>query len=157
MTDYAPQGRPLTGRKVLLIAVSAFAVIIAANMALVVAATGSFPGLIVKNSYVASQGFDARRDAAKALGWQTAVGYAKGRLRVELSDAVGAPLDGQMLTAVVGRPAQDSADQTLALAPMDGGYAADIVLATGAWSVRLTAADAPDYVALARLFVAEGE
>ena len=55
--------RPLTGRKVLLIAVAAFAVILAANLAMLLAATGTFPGLVVKNSYVASQDWTARTDA----------------------------------------------------------------------------------------------
>ena len=63
--------KPLTGRKVLLIAVAAFGVVIAANLAMLLAATGTFPGLVVKNSYVASQGFDAKTAAQRAEASQT--------------------------------------------------------------------------------------
>ena len=41
---------------------AAFAVVIAANAALVIAATGSFPGLVVASSYVASQDFEKAED-----------------------------------------------------------------------------------------------
>ena len=50
---------PLTGRKVLLIAVVAFGVIIGVNVLMAVKAISTFPGLEVQNSYVASQVFDA--------------------------------------------------------------------------------------------------
>ncbi|GMG83451.1 FixH family protein [Paralimibaculum aggregatum] len=153
MTDYTPRGRPLTGRKVLLMAVGAFAVVIGANIALVVAATGSFPGLIVKNSYVASQGWDARTKALRALGWSTAAGYGDGRLRVEVTGADGAPVEALEMTAVVGRPARDLADRTVPLAPVAGGYEAEIALAPGNWLARLSVAGAPDFAATARLHV----
>ena len=47
----------LTGKHVLAITVSAFAVIIGVNVLLAVKAVSTFPGLEVDNSYVASQGF----------------------------------------------------------------------------------------------------
>ena len=45
-----------------------FGVIIAANLAMLFAATGTFPGLVVKNSYAASQGWDRKTDAQRELG-----------------------------------------------------------------------------------------
>ena len=157
MTDYTPRGRPLTGRKVLLMALGAFAVVIGANIALVVAATGSFPGLIVKNSYVASQGWDARIEAARALGWTAAAGYGEGRLRVEFTGSDGAPVEGLEVAAMIGRPARDIADRTVPLAPVDGGYEAKIALAPGNWLARLSVAGAPDFAATARLYVPGAE
>ena len=50
----------LTGRKVFFITAGAFAVIIGVNVTMAVLAVGTFPGLEVKNSYVASQSFDAK-------------------------------------------------------------------------------------------------
>ncbi len=141
MTDLKPAGRPLTGRTVLLIAVCAFSVVIAANIALVVAATGSFPGLIVKNSYVASQKWDTRTEAQRALGWQATVGHADGLLAVRI-EAEGAPVSGLAVSAVVGRPATDIEDQRLALTETDEGYAAPLDLGPGLWRVALEVTDA---------------
>jgi nitrogen fixation protein FixH len=157
MSDFEPKGRPLTGRKVLIIAVSAFGVVIAANMALLFSATGSFPGLVVKNSYVASQGWDARTAAQRALGWEAAVAYGDGAVRVRLSDAEGRAVEGVALEATIGRPATDAHDRTLALRPVGGLYEAPIALEPGLWRVSLatTGAGAPDYEAAADLVVRE--
>ena len=61
--------KPLTGRKVFLMFAAAFSVIIGVNLILAYKAVTTFPGLEVKNSYVASQSFDAERAAQLALGW----------------------------------------------------------------------------------------
>ena len=58
--------KQLTGRKVLLIMCSAFAVIIGVNLTLAFQAVATFPGLEVKNSYVASQSFDDDRAACRS-------------------------------------------------------------------------------------------
>lgn len=68
MTDAKPV-KPLTGRKVLMILLAAFGTILAVNMTLLYNAVKTFPGLEVKNSYVASQTFDDRDIAQRALGW----------------------------------------------------------------------------------------
>jgi len=47
----------------------AFGIIISVNLTLAFNAVKTFPGLEVKNSYVASQFFDANREAQLALGW----------------------------------------------------------------------------------------
>jgi nitrogen fixation protein FixH len=48
----------------------AFGLIIAVNLTLAFNAIRTFPGLEVKNSYVASQSFDRDRQAQTALDWQ---------------------------------------------------------------------------------------
>ncbi|HEU0223277.1 MAG TPA: FixH family protein, partial [Paracoccaceae bacterium] len=53
----------MTGRLVLAVALGAFGIVIAVNLVLVFAATRTFPGLVVPNSYVASQDFDRSRVA----------------------------------------------------------------------------------------------
>ena len=132
----------LTGRKVLLIAVAAFAVILAANLAMLLAATGTFPGLVVKNSYVASQGWDRKTAAQRALGWQAAADYGDGTLRVAMTGRDGAPVRGLSVVAVVGRPASADDDVRLDLAEGAAGYAAPLVLAPGMWRVAITGTDA---------------
>jgi hypothetical protein len=47
-------------------------VIISVNLLLAFKAVSTFPGLEVKNSYVASQGFNDRKAAQEALGWTCA-------------------------------------------------------------------------------------
>ena len=53
--------RELTGRHVLAITLAAFGVVIGVNLLLAVKAVGTFPGVEVSNSYVASQVFDRER------------------------------------------------------------------------------------------------
>ena len=65
--------RQFTGRHALAVFVGAFGVIILVNIAMAFFAVRSFPGLEVKNSYVASQEFDARRQAQERLNWTAAV------------------------------------------------------------------------------------
>lgn len=133
--------KPLSGRKVLAILVGSFGVIFAANLALVVAATGTFPGLVVANSYVASQQWNARTDAQKALGWSASVAHEHGELRVALTGRRGQPVRNLNVTAVVGRPASAQDDVTLTLQSEDNAYTAPIVLQPGLWRVVVDATD----------------
>ena len=79
----------LTGRHVAAIFCICFAVIIAVNVALAVSAVRTFPGLEVKNSYVASQSFDADRSAQEALGWSVAADVKDDILTLRIDDAYG--------------------------------------------------------------------
>ncbi len=136
MTD---TGKPLTGRKVLLIAVAAFGLVIAANLTLLFTSLGSFPGLVVKNSYVASQGYDAERRAQAALGWTVSTRHENGVLSVAITDAAGAPVRALAVAATVGRPASQADDLTLTLTPDTDGYSAPAALAPGLWRVEIAA------------------
>ena len=79
----------LTGKHVLVITVSAFAVIIGVNVLLAVKAVSTFPGLEVENSYVAGQGFNERKSAQEALGWVMVPGYENGRMTLAFSGKDG--------------------------------------------------------------------
>ena len=62
--------REFTGRHMLLIMLAFFGVIISVNIVIAVIANKSWTGLIVKNSYVASQEFNAKiSDANKQTCW----------------------------------------------------------------------------------------
>ena len=152
-------GKPLTGGKVLAMLLGAFAVIIAANLAMLFAATGSFPGLVVKNSYVASQGWDARTAAQRALGWTATVGHDGETLTVAISGAEGEPVRGLDVTAVVGRPASGAEDTALAMAEDIDGYVAPVPLGPGRWRVDVAARgrDGERFAAKAELSVPEME
>ena len=137
--DNIENGRPLTGRKVLLITVTAFAIVIGANLALVYAALGSFPGLEVKNSYVASQSFDRDRTAQEALGWVAQVSYQNDRVTLALTDSEGNSVTPAEITGRVGRATHVADDQALAFAPGSQGLVAPARLDTGLWRVWVEA------------------
>lgn len=147
--------RQLTGRHVLLIAVAAFGTIIAANMTMLFAATGTFPGLVVRNAYVASQGWDDRLHAQQALGWTAKVGWANGLLTIDLRHADGEPVHGAALEALVGRPTLAAEDRTVAFLSDRNGYYASADLAPGAWRVELRTAEGPAYTVVRDIVVPE--
>ncbi len=136
-------GKPLTGRKVLFIALGAFGVIITANMALVYAAIGSFPGLEVKNSYVASQGFDAARAAQTKLGWVVTTQYSDGALNLSITEKDGTPIPVNDLTVTIGRATHANADVNVSFLQDQSPFNTKMPLDTGKWELRLSAT-APD-------------
>lgn len=131
----------ITGRHVLIGVLIGFGIILSANMALVIAATGSFPGLVVKNSYVASQDFNHRQAERAALGWRAEVGYAQGVLSVALRTREGEAVLAESVTALVGRPSDARSDRQIALArdAATGRYTAPLTLDAGQWRVLATA------------------
>jgi nitrogen fixation protein FixH len=131
--------RPLTGRKVLAITVSAFAVIIAVNVLMAFKAVSTFPGLEVRNSYVASQVFDAERKAQEALGWTLTEGYADGLLRLSFRDRDGLPVAVERLSVIVGRTTEAAQDQHPDFAFQNGDYVASVALEPGKWMILLEA------------------
>lgn len=135
--------RELTGKHVLAITVSFFGVIIAVNMVLAVQAVRTFPGLEVKNGYVASQTFDAERRAQEALGWTLVQTYEAGKLRLVMTDADGLPAPVTGLDVLVGRTTASNDDRVPAFARVAGGYEADVTLPMGKWMLRVEAV-APD-------------
>lgn len=135
----ATRTRPLTGRMVLAITVGAFAVIIGVNLVLAVMAVRTFSGLVVPNSYVASQTFDHDRNAQLALGWTFGVSDRDDTLHLALSDSSGHAVRPQSLAVAVGRPAAAPQDVSAALVETPGGYAAPLALAPGDWRVEIDA------------------
>ncbi len=134
---------PLTGRKVFIITASAFGVIIAVNITMAVLAVGTFPGLEVKNSYVASQSFDADRVAQEALGWKAVADVEDDMLHITFTGRNGYPVEVDTLEATVGRATHVKDDIEPEFSYFDGKFTAPVALASGNWNVRLVAT-APD-------------
>jgi len=130
---------PLTGRKVFLMFVAFFGVIITVNLFMAYMAVGTFPGLDVKNSYVASQSFDDDREAQSALGWDVSVSYQAGELQVAVLNDSGQPADVAKLEALVGRPTHVRDDQTPEFQQRQGVFKAPVTLGSGLWNLRLNA------------------
>jgi nitrogen fixation protein FixH len=135
----------LTGRKVLAITVSAFAVIIGVNFLLAYKAVSTFPGLEVPNSYVASQTFDADRAAQKALGWDLKADYdhAGRALHRVFTDAAGKPAPVSGLSVLVGRPTEAREDTYPVFTEDHGVFRAPLPLNPGKWMLKVQA-HAPD-------------
>jgi nitrogen fixation protein FixH len=131
----------ITGRHVLAITTSAFAVIIAVNLTLAYKAVSTFPGLEVRNSYVASQGFDERRRAQTELGWTLTHAYdaGTGQLSVALTDATGAIAEVSNMKVLVGRATEARDDTWPQMVKANGKWAADLALTPGKWMMKVEA------------------
>jgi nitrogen fixation protein FixH len=145
--------KPLTGRKVLIIFLAFFGIVTAVNLVFIYYATGTFPGLVVKNSYVASQEYDAKRDAQNALGWRAGAGLEDGVLTVAIRDRNDAPVYGLTVSAVIGRPSTTAGERVIDLHPDGDVYVAHPGLPEGVWRVEIRAQGGPDetFRAIARL------
>lgn len=136
--------RQITGRHVLVYMVLFFGVIIAANLTMAYFATGSWTGLVVENSYVASQQYNAvlaDAERQKALGWKHEFSIEGGKISFTLKDAEGhlVPLDG--VTIHAGHPATEIHDRTMELTKALGGtYEIPNDLPAGAWNFEIRAA-----------------
>ncbi|MGR3271157.1 nitrogen fixation protein FixH [Thalassococcus profundi] len=131
--------RTLTGWHAAAIFGSFFGVIITVNLLLAYSAVHTFPGLEVKNSYVASQNFDARRDAQESLGWTLRAEAEDGLVRLLIADAKGAPVQVGRLDAVLGRATSTRDDRTPAFTFDGRAYVAREALGPGNWNIRLKA------------------
>lgn len=131
--------REITGKHVLLGFVAAFGLIIAVNVFMAYSAVSTFPGLEVKNSYIASQEFNKRKAAQEALGWTVDADYDAGTLRLMIDSRSGRPVQPVKLEAVVGRPTQREADVTLDLRHNGREYEAPVTLENGNWNIYLEA------------------
>jgi len=132
-------GAPLTGRKVLLITVTFFGVIFFVNFFMAYKAIGTFPGLEVKNSFVASQNFDRDRAAQEALGWTLESDYRDGRLLLDFRDAKGYPAPLAELSVLIGRTTSRAQDFTPDFARVGGIYEAPADLGRGKWMMQINA------------------
>lgn len=135
--------RELTGRHVLAITVAAFSVIIGVNLVMAIKAVGSFPGLEVRNSYVASQDFDRDRTAQSALHWTVTPSYDGKELTLAVTDAQGLPAQVASLEATIGRPTHERADRRPEFTYERGVFRASLNLEPGIWNIHVVAT-APD-------------
>jgi len=128
--------RELTGWHVFTGFSMAFGVIIAVNLTLAFQAVNTFPGLEVKNSYVASQSFDVDRAAQKALDWEVA-GSLEGNILSLTIVKDGKALSPVIEGAVFGRSTSVAADQTPTFKFDGRAYVAEVEAGRGNWNLRV--------------------
>ena len=133
--------RELTGRHVLAIVVTAFAVIIGVNVFMAWKAVSTFAGLEVKNSYVASQTWDAEQKAQEALGWTLSSTYdeAAHEMRLTFTGKDGLPVLAQDLSVLIGRPTSNADDQQPDFNRKAGVLVAPVDLGPGKWVMQVNA------------------
>lgn len=134
--------RPFTGWHALVLIGLFFAVIIIVNIVMAVYANSTFPGLVVKNGYVASQQYNEVLAGARAQaesGLRAEIGHERGVVSFRLLDRDGFAVHGLTVTALAGRPATAREDIVIAFAETGDGYVADGPLGAGRWEVEIEA------------------
>ena len=131
--------RRFTGKHAAAVFIGSFAVIISVNILLAVSAVRTFPGLEVKNSYVASQKFDGRRTAQETLGWSVRADAKGGLVILAITDVNGQPVEVADLKATVGRATHVKDDITPEFRFDGDAYVAKAELDEGNWNIRMVA------------------
>lgn len=131
--------RQFTGRHMAAIMIGFFAVVVAVNLLMARLAGSTFGGIVVENSYVASQNFNRWLDEAaaeKALGWQaSALRLADGKVEVTLA---GMPAGEAVLTADARHPLGRMPDRALAFTALGNGrFVSATPLPQGRWRLRI--------------------
>ena len=131
--------KPLTGRHVFAIFLTAFGTIISVNIFMAYSAIKTFPGVEVENSYIASQTFDQRKFNQIDLGWVTRASYKNGQLEFSIRDQDGDAIHAGAVDAVIGRPTTDWNDERVDFVTQQGVYTASIPLDAGMWMLKINA------------------
>ncbi|WP_067107781.1 FixH family protein [Sphingopyxis granuli] len=134
--------RPFTGRHMALVLVGFFGTIIAVNVVMARYAASTFGGIVVENSYVASQHFNKWLDdaeAERALGWDAVTAWRPdGRLLVTLKG----PGAEASVAGVARHPLGRLPDRALRFEAIgEGRYLSHEAVPEGRWTLRLAVAD----------------
>jgi nitrogen fixation protein FixH len=139
--------RPLTGRKVLLMLVAFFGVVIGVNVIMMRLAIQTLPGTEVDSAYSASLAYESEIAAAhdqNARNWKVdaRIGRDSGggaTLQVEARDKNGTPMPGLKFQGRFERPTDRRADKSVALAEVGiGVYRGNAAgIAPGQWDLVL--------------------
>ena len=132
-----PQAR-FTGKHMAAVLVTGFGIVAAVNFTMAYYATGGFHGVVVENSYVASQKFNGwleEAEAERALGWEAKPSReADGRIILSTD---GVP-EGATITAALRRPLGAHEFTDLTFAPSGNGqYRSNETVDHGRWTMRL--------------------
>ena len=135
--------REFTGRHMLIIIVSFFGVILAMNIAFAWLALSSWPGLLARNGYRASQSYNqqiAEAAVQSGLHWRSEITFTGDAIDLAIEEADGSPVTGLDVTATAGRPTHDREDIDYVLQEVAGTYTSAADLAGGIWSISVQGA-----------------
>lgn len=130
--------RKFTGWHAAAIFVAFFIVVTGVNLAMAFAAVSGFGGVVVENSYVASQDFNrwmAEQRREDALGWRAALSRDAGGQLVVATHGIP---DGARVMADLRRPLGRPEDRDLTFREVaPGRYESTASIDGGRWIVRL--------------------
>ncbi|MFN3506325.1 MAG: FixH family protein [Allorhizobium sp.] len=143
MTTDTKKPFTFTGWHMLAIMLAFFGTIITVNFTMAYLATTSWSGLVVKNTYVASQQFNGKTAAIREMLATGIAGDlsvdAKG-MRYRLTLPGDTPVVADAVTAHFKRPVGVAQDFELQLTPAgDGLYLAETTVLPGSWIVEMQA------------------
>ncbi len=134
-----PAKGAFTGKHMLGVMIAGFGIVAAVNFYMASLAVGGFHGIVVENSYVASQKFNdwiSEAKADQALGWETRAARDDAG-HVVLSTA-GVP-SGATITAELRRPLGTQEFASLAfVSQADDSYVSTEPVGDGRWTMRLS-------------------
>ncbi|MEL6877758.1 MAG: FixH family protein [Pseudomonadota bacterium] len=138
MSDKPAKGE-FTGRHMAMVMIGGFGIVAAVNFTMATYAAGGFHGVVVENSYVASQKFNGwleEAEASKALGWDAQLSRdADGHLIAATSNVP----EGAVMSAELRRPLGEHEFASLTFARRaDGTFRSTQALAPGRWTARLS-------------------
>lgn len=130
--------REFTGRHMATILVLGFAVVIAVNLTMARFAISTFGGVVVENSYVASQHFNRwldEADRAKALGWTVEIRRdGQNKIHVDTKSVPAAAA----VSVTARHPLGRRPDRVLSfVAAGDGDFVSKVALPPGRWIMRV--------------------
>ncbi|HEX2148391.1 MAG TPA: FixH family protein [Pseudorhizobium sp.] len=132
-----------TGWHMIIVMVLFFGTIISVNFYMAWHATHSWSGLVVKNTYIASQEFNGKVAEAKALAASGVTGDLSIQgaiIRYRLRKPDGLPLAADELTLNFKRPVGEDQDFSLQMQSVGGGvFEARHDMLPGAWIVEASA------------------
>lgn len=135
-------GRPLTGRKVLLMLVAFFGSVTLVNVVMIQAAVSTFGGVDTPSSYKAGLAFKAEEAAAAAQNarhWTvdadlSPAGEGGETLTVEVKDRLGNPVRDADVTARLTHPIDERLDVAVAMTDTGSGVYKGVAAAgAGQW------------------------
>ena len=132
-----------TGRHMLVVMLAFFGVVVAVNVAMATFARTSWTGLVVENTYVASQQFNRKAEegrAQAALHWNGRLSIAAGAGPHEPTHPSRARIAPRAVTVAFRHPAYEAADRVLRLErAADGAFVSGEAVGDGVWIVEVDA------------------
>lgn len=144
---HASESKPLTGRKVFVLMVAFFGIVIGINLVMMNFAIQTMPGTEVDSAYRASLAYGREIAAARdqnTRNWKVDASVQRSAdggatLQVKATDGNGLPMSGVNFLGRLERPIDKRADRPVVLAEIGGGIyrgaAADIP--SGQWDLVL--------------------
>ncbi len=132
-----------TGKHMLIIIVSFFTVVFGMNIFMAISAKNSWTGLVVKNTYVASQEYNKKLATTKAQhdrGWTSSVDFKDNKLIFSLRDKNNEAIDAKEVKLQVNRVIGTEGELHLILQNNENGdYSSPAILRDGIWNIFIVA------------------